>query len=277
LDSLVADHLERATHPAEIEPPVDDAQAMTGEVPWEEPVPATGGGAEDGADLLQREIEALLAGTPSAAAPVEAARSETMEEHIPEAPLNQAELDVLLAGKVDESEHSAEGPSMMEAPTAVLPEEDEAASKMLEAEGVLAEELAQLMAETAAPPPVMTEPVAVVEAMPEPAAMQATASVDGSTEEAAAPAAERPPGVPEHPIVELAGEVEGDFETEAEVEKAGRRWTGIFSDVGLVAAQIADMPFRWIDVMDKNLLGVAAAVLLLSGLVLKLVAMWMGV
>jgi hypothetical protein len=87
---------------------------------------------------------------------------------------------------------------------------------------------------------------------------------------------QRPAGVPEQPIVELAGEIDGDFESEAAPSR-GHRWAGLMNDIALVTAQIADMPFRWIDLMDKNLLGVAAAVLLLSGIALKVAAWWMGV
>jgi hypothetical protein len=253
LDSLVADHLKRATH--DVDASDDETEALTGEIQSEE---------NGGVDLLQREIEALLSGTPSASAPVEAARSEAgneTAENESAPPLNQAELDVLLAEK---SEAPVEAVAPMEMPV----DDDEGASKMLEAEGVLAEELAQLMAETTTPV------VAAEDAAPEVVAA-VEAPVPAETVAVAAELPQRPPGVPEHPIVELAEpeEVEGDFE----VERPRIRIGGLLSDVALVGAQIADMPFRWIDVMDKNLLGVAAAVLLLSGIVLKLAAWWMGV
>jgi hypothetical protein len=41
-------------------------------------------------------------------------------------------------------------------------------------------------------------------------------------------------------------------------------------------AQIIDVPFGWIDVMNKNLLGLAAILFLLSGAALMTAAWWLA-
>ena len=213
--------------------------------------------------------------------------------------------------------------------------DDEASQKMFEAEGVLAEELAQLMAETeaaepqAAPPAAVSVPPAAsaaeVQTLPEtetsapsvheavvppatslppeniaqtatpaeqpiaPAAQEAVpatpiaAPAETSAAVQNAPAAEastasdpklaqRPPGAPEFPVVILLPDE--TFE-DAEPESKGRL-ARLFNDIVLMFAQILDLPFGWIDVVNKNLLGFAAFLLLASGVGLMTVAWWLA-
>jgi hypothetical protein len=48
------------------------------------------------------------------------------------------------------------------------------------------------------------------------------------------------------------------------------------SDVMLMVAQLIDLPFSWINGLDKYIVGVAAVVFFLSGLLLVVVGRWLG-
>jgi hypothetical protein len=63
---------------------------------------------------------------------------------------------------------------------------------------------------------------------------------------------------------------------EEEKVGAGKKIGRLISDLGLMVAQIVDLPFGWIDAMNKNLMGLAALLFLVSGAVLMGVAWWMG-
>ena len=177
---------------------------------------------------------------------------------------------------------------------------EETEEKLSEAEGVLAEELAQLMADTpgvagdetggatrsveaeagvaAEPAKEVVPEVGKVEragkaVKGEPAvAARVQAAAGAEIAPAVAPAVPeavaeaRPQGVPEHPVVELlVPEV---------VARRGMivRVRGLVGDVALMGAQLLDLPFAFVSELTKNVIGVAAFMLLLGGVVLWLLA-----
>ncbi len=330
LDALVQDHLKRTTTsvpfsypvPPPVPPPFDTVHDPV--MPRSLPSPAAGNGSEDveagaeedGPGMLQREIDALLGRVPGGEAEAvegsegvgDGAGYGEMEER---PALSAEEVNVLLSGCAEGNAgagaaelagemgyESRGGGAGVEAGSL----EDESAAKILEAEGVLEQELAELMAQgsggasrgasegasgvgaemgqteaavvvdegTAVPVVESGGVAAVLAAVPKVVDVGGAGVGVAETEAMVVPA-----GVPEHPIVELLDRTRGGEEVVA--EKARGRVMTVFGEVALVAAQIVDIPFQWMDVLDKNLLGVAALVLLLSGIALKVAAWWMGV
>ncbi|MGN6369363.1 MAG: hypothetical protein ACTHN5_13980 [Phycisphaerae bacterium] len=310
LDELVKDHLERAAAAATTSPPPtvppEPAQAPAPPAP---PAPA-------GPDaMLQREIDALLAppapSTPPA--PPEPAPEATQPPTEPSAApdLTPAELNVLVPAAPPETPvPGGEAPApIAEAPAPAIPAhtdpDDEAAARLNEAEGVLAEELAQLMAETqaaedenntelpaqkiaeptAATAPAPAESEAVPATPPSPATLdptpvpEAPAPADPQPAPAASPEGTPPPAAPlpanmPPPVVILLPDPDPD--EAAEEAPARFRLAALANDIGLMIAQIIDVPFGWIDVVNKNLLGLAAILFLLSGVALVAVSWWLG-
>ena len=186
---------------------------------------------------VQKEFDALFAGASGAGA----AGSSSGEAGVdPEGSrLSSEELNALLA--------QGEKPAAEEvASAAPQPAEMEGADKALtEAEGVLQEELAQLMAAPEAPAAAVAAPVAATPV---------------------APAVEVAPA-PVPPVVVIV-------KAPVEVEVSPRaRWL-VLTDAGLMAGQLLDLPFSWISIAEKNLIGVAAFLLLLGGAVLWILS-WM--
>jgi hypothetical protein len=293
LDALVEDHL-RGT-PLRNAPPASLPEEMVSAVGDAPPSPAakgaTTGDDEQNAELLQREIDTLLRGDgtstdlPEAAAEAgpEAALMEpaaTLDELQNEADLasegvTDAELQTLLPA--DETEGHSVQP-LVEPPVEALQSaggDEETARQLSEAEGVLAAELAQLMADVSmgGKGPVQVngvEPGASAGA--ESAPVEASEPLPESTAAVAAVGAESPPAVveaatalPPPVVVELpeAGEDEAP-------PRPGffARLREIASGVVLLIAQLIDMPFARIGEIDKNIVGVAALLLLLGGCVM---------
>jgi hypothetical protein len=344
LDTLVQDHLQRASAPREGASP----------------------------DRLQQEIAALLAGEPLAEAPVEPgappgdggqdaaltkdpfADFPTAAPPIVQVPpgdrstphasnVSSAELEVLLKDMIehpDSVKATADGgllelaaaeaeraqPSLATvaapapAPTQIdqlteLVAGDEVSSKLTEADGVMAEELAQLMAEKpSAPIPASAAGAAAGKAGPatSPVPAELAAAVQSimanpvqlADQKSAAPIAEpvaatqsiqplahpgatvldAPADVPvqqDHAasvaasLDTLAALTPRPLEPSAKPHILARMWYFV-RDVIIMVLQVIDMPFGWIKEPDKNVMGMAALLLLLSGALLIWVARMIG-
>ncbi|HUO10527.1 MAG TPA: hypothetical protein VM008_19640, partial [Phycisphaerae bacterium] len=280
--------------------------------PAENEADAAAAASEAMAGLTQAELDVLLPGGTG------------LQENVAAPPLEEAAgPDAVTNESAPPIEPAEYAPAIPAAPAATPHSaiiDEEMASKLNEAEGVLAEELAQLMAETHAaekePAPVAEKSLS--EAAPEPNAAEAAIApsleaakveaessaassksesgvakaaepaapaqqatvpagaeaVAGTAHEAEQAASPLPPGVPPHPVVILLP----DEEPLPEEDKpgVGKKIARVFSDVGLMVAQIVDLPFGWMDVMNKNLVGLAAFLFLVSGAALMGVAWWMG-
>ena len=302
LDALVQDHLAR-TQVA----PAGAASSQSPAAPSApEPEPAAKISDEDRVKMLQREINLLLEDAPAAApqpltktaaisppiAPAAKLPEEPAKPSADETPVSQAapsakaasadaseiskqELDVLLAGK------SATLPPATETP--VLGE-NEAEAKLTEAEGVLAEELTRLITEADGPAvaPAAAEPAAEKKSeVPAVTAVEAKVSPAPPTVAAAAsapePAVQAPAAAAPAPVltasISRAGAGTDDAEQDAP-ENTGpfSRVRHVINDVLLMLAQLIDLPFSWINELDKNILGVAAFLLLAGGMVMFVLA-----
>lgn len=202
------------------------------------------------ATTVQKEFDALFAG---AAGPEQVGSESGRGPVDPDASqLSSQEIDALLE---EQGKSPADGAAAEPEATGA----DSAERAMAEAEGVLQEELAQLMAA-----PVMTPPPAQPAAPSEPtAAAAAPLAVPTPVPTPVVDPATMPPVV----IIEAP-------ETAPEPEAPPQRRWRILSDVGLMAGQLLDLPFAWISEAEKNLIGVAAFMLLLGGAVLWILC-WM--
>lgn len=347
LDTLVQDHLQRATGPL-VTPAPGMGQSGSG---------GAGSAEMNRADLLQKEIEALLAGEPVAEAPQEMAplqaapmdvapQDEAPREEMPRAKssgsrpvmggmidspdveflrpgpspaVSDAELSVLLPGSEQDMGMGEEAPvalrggpvadeppeTMAAMPSAadavaqelladasmsarpmpvaerIAPPLDESDGAIEAAEGALAEELAALERESiaAAAAAAAAAPAAEAAAVAEAAGAVDEALAEGLEQElgtraveADAVAAGGPLTAP--PVVILQpDEVE---EEEAAPPGLVKRMGQSVSDVMLMVAQLIDLPFSWINGLDKYIVGVAAVVFFLSGLLLVVVGRWLG-
>lgn len=317
LESLVEDHLRaqagsRSSEPATATSDVlgeaaeegpDHVRVARGEVAASilEGVP---GGGEDStapdnesANLLQREIETLLRSDVGAGEAVPAREAPNTQVSVtveasaePAASIADAgeavhvteeELETLVPSAKGSSSTPDAAPAMEEGRA----EQDDTARQLSEAEGVLADELAQLMAEAGAPKPeaggdsMRNATREVVQAPPEPAPVDADQGQVAVRKEisAAVPAAEiaAPPPIaaaavggplPPPVVVELPeGEIE---EVPPPRPTLVGRVKALMSGVALLVAQLIDMPFAWVSELDKNVLGLVAFLLLLSGFVM---------
>ena len=281
LDALVKDHLERASAPA---------QPPTASTPAPLTPPATTP-ATDADSMLQREIDALLTApttTPPAAdpAPQPAPESSALAPEV-----TQAELDVLIPPAPAEPSPVLAAPQTPAAGP-LTDVDDETASKLNEAEGVLAEELAQLMAETDAAEKDQPKLEPAPEKIPAPSEPAATIAPTHSepepvsTETAPTTIAESPTATPTEPVtaplpanmpppvVILLPEPDPDEELDQPVPRF--QLASLFHDLSLMIAQLVDIPFGWIDVVNKNLLGLAAILFLISGAALMTAAWWLA-
>lgn len=311
LDALVQEHLEHVTDKSPLPPIVAFPPLL--------PAGAEGEMAnsdESQVELLQREIEMLLQGatgtadveelvamTETAAAPV--VSSEATAEAPPETPasetISSAELDMLLA---QGAPLAAAGAASSAVTSEAMPTEESAEQKLSEAEGVLADELTRLLAEspeaavetastapetpTVAPPTVVATPDAGAGASPGSAVpgletgtapvAEIPAEVPGGTvtPDAAQMAAEITSSATSAETVEASTEMAADF---AAPEAAGSRGVGrlkhLAGDVALMMAQLVDLPFGWIDELNKNILGVAAFLLMMGGVFMWVLARFM--
>ncbi|MCL2647338.1 MAG: hypothetical protein FWD61_10110 [Phycisphaerales bacterium] len=188
LDSLVHEHLERTIAP-KVRPPGDgdEKQAPSDEQEYVN-LSSSDRAPQDQVDL-QKEIDALFAGELRKGV----GRGETPIDS-PVAPakienLSNEEFAVLVPGGKEEGKEGDEGGSEVmnetksvaaETATASTPSEPMPAEKVLEAEGVLAEELAQLMAETqaaAGKPPASPKPKMEAAEPPQQGDVELTATV----------------------------------------------------------------------------------------------------
>jgi hypothetical protein len=315
LDTLVQDHLERATGP------VFPA------------APEAGGG--DRADLLQKEIEALLAGDPLDDAPRESGAVQAAAEPAPlaaadadmmaleevagmeilrpgrEPSLSDAELSVLLPGEVSETGAEAEAVAgaggaveaePLEAPSGGASAAEEVARELLAdasmsaagpsaeapalpmdeseesiaaAEGALADELAALERESMAAAAANAAPAAEAPIAEVPAGT--TDEIAAGVEQALAAVAvrEEPPVAARTAPPVVILQPDEPEEEEAAPGIWKRAWRSV-SDMALMVAQLVDLPFSWISGLDKHILGVAAVVFFFSGLLLVVLGWWLG-
>jgi len=265
LDTLVQNDLAHAEPAAGALPP----EASTA------PAVAPDLSDEERTALLQREIETLLhdanaaaeSASPKAAHPPAAPASANSD-------ISPEELDTLLA---DQAQAIAPDlPAASLAPSTSAQTEQQ----LSDAEGLLAEELNQLMAETAAPaPPAASAPAPEPAAPAHPLAASAKSPVAEASKPTAvsapapsdaapiAPPTAAPAGpLPLTPEEARAAEAEAADAVQSPASKPHRRH--ILHDVALLVAQIIDVPFGWISELDKNVIGVAAFLLLLGGVVL---------
>jgi hypothetical protein len=180
------------------------------------------------------------------------------------------------------------------------PAADAAHTRLTEAEGVLAEELSQLISEevTAAdadsgkaaavtrppsadgrPPSADARPPSA-EARPTSAvAPTGPASADAPPANVASAAAEN--AAPAPSAAGVVVEIESADEEAAPLSGPGTpgilaRTRRACSNLVLMVLQLIDVPFGWISELDKHVIGIAAFLLLLGGLVLHLAAQWLG-
>jgi hypothetical protein len=233
----------------------------------------------------------------SAGAPVQT-------DAMPAAVLSNAELNVLLA-----RDEVAQSPLPLAGPAALSPSETE--EKLTEAEGVLAEELAKLMEEddhanapatkavkapSAAPianaaprtSPSEVSPaknIAPAVASPPQTKPSQSPSVAASASSsppaaAAASAAAIPAGAAPTPTTAAApgSQAVQTVIIEKEIEPADQtpQPRRAISDLFLAIAQLVDLPFTWINEVDKNIMGVAAFLLLVGGAVLWVLSLFVG-
>ena len=227
---------------------------------------------------------------------------------MPAAALSSAELDVLLA-----RDEVAQSPLPLAGPAALSPSETE--EKLTEAEGVLAEELAKLMEEdghSAAPAAKAVKasaPAPIADAAPRaparaespakiavPEAVAAPQKKETQTTSAAAPASPPPPAAASAPAIpstaapapaaspaSAAAPAPASpaaetiiIEKEAEPADQTPHPRRAISDLCLALAQLVDLPFTWINEMDKNIIGIAAFMLLVGGGLLWVLSLFMG-
>ncbi len=324
LDAMVQEHLERN---ADVAPRREEASES---FPPAETPPVQSG------KILQREIDMLLHDeaeetTPPASPPVpqqetasarqppappgveeakaqERQSSPTDSSQLPAEPktdnsaagVSEAEIDVLLSRQAEAPPASA--PAAQETGAAVAAADAPAVSaaiveqQLSEAEGVLAEELAQLVAESgmaaSAHPAVNTPPAAqpasggapksaaivdesanapVETTAPRVASATTSPEAPGPAHAAAetAPAAQAAatasPDAPPVPGTEAESVVENEPAVAAPSGSPARR---LAEGIALTAAQLIDLPFRWLNDLDRNIIGIAALLLLLGGVVL---------
>jgi len=286
LADIVADHLSRAT-------------------PGTQSAPDVGPPAEeDPTKALQAQVESLLAGTPHPSAPIEPSPTPkaeaptdavTPEETASLNALEQTERQLDLTGgsisaeELDALLSKAELPRTEESPSEAPvadPLADVAAEKIMEADGVLAAELAQLV-QTPMEPAGKTVHEEVLVA---PQAEVAAATVQATTTEAVtytAPTIENP--APTSPVAaapvaaaavitaETAPKpiIEKEVEPAEPVVKKPSRLARLPHDLALMTAQAIDLPFRWVSELDKHIIGVAAFLLLLGGALLYAVSLFL--
>jgi hypothetical protein len=164
-----------------------------------------------------------------------------------------------------------------------------------EAEGVLAEELSQLMADSepkpAAEAPVPQPAPADAPIAPEKPPLMTSAeqvAAELRVDEAAARTNANPlppppaviPPAPDPAVQEKspdASVVAEHFEEDAEAPSQQRgRLRRLTGDLALMVAQLIDLPFGWIDELNKNVIGMAAFLLLLGGVVMWILARMTG-
>ncbi len=247
------------------------------------------------AEMLQREIQTLLgeprnskaSGTGTAAIAEPDSQTNTAPpgptpppQDVPGTassapPLSAGELDVLLAG-------GNEAPARLEqAPHATRIEDAQIEQTLSEAEGVLAEELTQLMAECEGAPSVpaaplssaghvaKTENVEEIPSAPSTAALPSPPAASDVTPEnaASAPASQSIAPPPAESI---------SPETVATPAGFFARLRAAAGDLALMVAQLADLPFAWISEVDKNILGIAAFLLFLGGAALWIISQYIS-
>jgi hypothetical protein len=162
-------------------------------------------------------------------------------------------------------------------PLGAIDEDD--ARRLMEAEGELEKELAELVKQ--APEPAAAEEAAGgAEAEKAQAAVgaavpgQAAAAGVTATADAAEQVAAAPMEIPV-PVVILQPDEEEEEEEPAAPGVLGRVWS-VVSEVALMGAQLIDLPFSWIRGLDKHIIGVAAVIFFLSGCLLMLLGWWLG-
>jgi hypothetical protein len=313
LGSIVREHLDRASSPSPLgvatAPVAEHAAEPIEETPVAEPSAAqqsvaahaevreenieAAASAQDFADEasaaaaevqeVQKEFAELFDGdakkiaeAPREPAPAGEALPENSKIDLEEAALSQAEFDALL--------------NKPETPVAENPPADEATESAIKsAEGVLEEELMQLMAEAPpakaatpkpaeAPAPQVESPKAEVQSLatpenipaplPAPIAESPAVPAAAPASAPAAPAAmpTAPAGMSAPPVVVI----EAPEESEEEVEEPQRG--NLFTDILVMIGQLIDMPFRAISSADKNIIGIAAFLLLMGGVALWVIA-----
>lgn len=239
LGTIVREHLDRAS----ARPPIHPGPRQPAEVP----APAS----EPVAELaeVQQQFDALFN------AAQDAPKDETKVTATADASrLSREEMDALL------SEHAPAD--------AGLPLEPEAAQAIADAEGVLQEELSQLMPQESAAGEAKAEPPSEP---PAPSARSAPAAPRSLPMEAAgpvvaetrpAPAAFPPPVIIETAIVE------------EEPEAAAPR-PSIFRNLLLTLAELVNLPLVWVPEADRHIIGIATLLLFLGGAGLILLAKWL--
>jgi hypothetical protein len=216
-------------------------------------------------------------------------------------PAEASAADELLA----EMAADAGGPTQIEQPAASSSPDaaDEVAAKLSEADGVMAQELAQLMTDK---PAAANAPSAPADAAANPMPAELAAAVQNimdnpvqTAEKSAEPPAAAPESSPapvqppnavplETPapvaVAESAANVAAALDTLAESTPRPtaappnilvRLWR-LFLGVIVMILQIVDMPFGWIKEPDKNVMGMIAFLLLLSGVLLWACARYMA-
>jgi hypothetical protein len=322
LDTIVQDHLQRATSPAPAPAgPADPA-------------------APDRSDLLQKEIAALLSDDPSAETLPPAASAPAAHEPPPDsAPeifprsitsrasaghVTPEEMSILLPSSGDAATDAADVPApVTSAPTTAAEAAAPVVPPVSAADAVAAELVAdaQMHAAPAAPPEPLEEPEAAISDAENILAEELTAlqknaparnpetrdagdatpdtrhrpAAPTASDAATLPAAETPAdaptpapaaelGIPQDPgplsaltappVVILQPDEPDDDEAPRESLLVRARRTA--SEIALMAAQLADLPFSWISGLDKYLLGIVAIVFFLSGWLLVALGWWLG-
>lgn len=202
--------------------------------------------------------------------------------------ISAAEMQALLPAVPAEQEQVGEmdairGPAFEAAQPAadVRIADEETERKLVEAEGVAAEELAQLTEKAkaaeaaaagagseAAPAAAVTQKTVAAEPVAS-AATTGTPPPVGAGESAGAASAEL------HPAAAAAAAREPADLAAAEAAVPALRH-GLVYDLLLMIAQVLDLPFFWVGEVEKHLVGAAALTMLLSGVALYILAWMMG-
>ncbi len=191
------------------------------------------------------------------------------------AEVSREELDALLA---DQAGAMAPEP-LSGAPAAADPQAEQ---KLSEAEGLLAEELTQLMAQGGGAPAAAATASAVEGPTPSTSAVVAAADAPpGRAAPVPAPASPLPLSQTAGENVPAAASPAGAESAKPASAAAGTeasplRPRRVLFEVMLLLAQVLDFPFSWMREPDKNVIGISALLLLLGGVVLWGLARIMG-
>jgi hypothetical protein len=222
--------------------------------------------AEKNPDLTEAEVAALTSAEasrpiPSPAVPTSTDGSSGPDEHQLTEAEDQlaAELAQLMAEVPAAAPAASVAPRAAGATDAPTPPSSESDAEMQATVDALTAVLESAQSPSAAP----VAPVATPTEMPKVASDAAT--------DASADAASAQPEKAAAATLPVESPASG-FESASAAPRSPGRVVQFFRAVFLMLAQLMDMPFSWLSEYDKNVIGFAALILLLSGILLHVLA-----